>query len=263
MIIDSHFLYLSMLKKDENASLPDSLVGLEIGLDGGDMEQRIEKIGDNKNIFLSVGAGPWVLERSDFISIDNELSLLEKDIVTYGADALGEIGFDNHWGYGTKEMQRELFEKSVDLARKYNLPISIHSRDADKELLESAEAGYIDSKTIMHCFSSGKDVCKSLLDKGSYISFAGNVTYKGNTTIAESAKFTPLDRILVETDSPYLSPMMLRGKVNNPQNTELIIDFLSKLKNIDRDVLKERIIANFYALMGREKSIVKRNLATL
>lgn len=263
MIIDSHFHYLSMLEKDKNASLAPDLVGLEIGLDGGDMHKRIEKIGKNRNIFLSVGAGPWVLDRSDFVSIDHELYLLENDIKKYGADAIGEIGFDNYWNYGTKERQQELFIKQIQLARKYNIPVSIHSRDANKELLDACKKGYVDEKTIMHCFSSDKDVLKHLLDKGAYISFTGNVTYKSNSIIKESAIFTPLEKILVETDSPYLSPVAMRGKPNRPENTEYIIDFIATSKSIDREKLKERILMNFYALMGRDKSIVKRDLATL
>ncbi len=263
MIIDSHFNYLTLKQKDMNAKLPESLVGLEIGLDGGDLKERIKSIGNDRNIFLSVGAGPWVLDRADFKSIDDELQLLEKDILSYGADAIGEIGFDNHWKYGTKENQLELFIKQVQIARKYNLPVSIHSREADEEVLELTNKGFIDNRTVMHCFSSNAKVCKTLLDKGAYISFAGNITYKANIELQECAKIVPLDKILVETDSPYLSPMPLRGKPNNPKNTELVIEYISKLRKIEKEILKERIINNFYTLMGSRESKVKRDFTTI
>lgn len=260
MVIDSHFHYIATIEKDKSAKLPENLVGLEIGLEGGDMEERIKMLGSNRNIFLSTGAGPWVLDRDDFISIENELYLLEEDIKRYSSDAIGEIGFDNHWGYGTKESQRELFYLQAELARKYNLVISIHARESDKELLEAASLGYIDNRTIMHCFSSSKDICKKLLDKGAYISFAGNVTYKNSTTLQESALAVPIDRLLVETDSPYLPPRQKRGSVNNPENTELIIDYLASLKKVDRETLKNEIIENFYKVIGSRESKVKRDI---
>lgn len=258
MIIDSHFHYPSTLKKDCNSTLPENLIGLEIGLNGGDLRSRIPLIGDNKNIFLSVGAGPWVLDRDDFISVGAEIELLEKDIIEFGADAVGELGFDNHWNYGTKESQRELFEMQIDLARKYNLAVAIHTRDADKELLDSLS--YIDDRTIMHCYSSDKTVAKILLDRGAYFSFAGNVTYKRNTVLQESAKYIPLDRLLYETDAPYLSPIPMRGKVNNPAYTEYTAEFLAVLKGVDKELLKEHVLENFYKVLGRTESIVKREI---
>lgn len=257
-IIDTHFHYPSTLRKDSNASLPENLIGLEIGLNGGDLKDRIPLFKGNKNIFLSVGAGPWVLDRDGFLSIEHELSLLERDIIEYGADAVGELGFDNHWKYGTKESQRELFERQIDIARKYNLAVAVHTRDADKELLDSLS--YIDERTIMHCYSSDKAVAKVLLDRGAYFSFAGNVTYKGNTTLHESAKYIPLDRLLYETDAPYLAPIPMRGRVNNPAYTEYTAEFLADLKGVDKELLKENVLKNFYKVLGRCESVVKREI---
>ncbi len=263
MTIDTHFHYPSMLRRDNTLSLPESIIGLEIGLDGGDLESRIKLIGNNKNIYLSVGAGPWVLDREDFVSIDDEVEKLENDIIQYGADAIGEIGFDNHWAYGTKEMQLELFSKQIELARKYNLPVSIHSRDADVELENAIKERAIDDKTILHCFSSGPEMCSKLLESDAYISFAGNVTYKGNKLIQEAVRIVPSDRILVETDSPYLAPGKMRGKLNNPENTEITLDYLASLRCEDKEALKETIINNFLRLMGSSESKVKRDIATI
>lgn len=263
MLIDSHFHYPSMLEKDKTQFLDRDLVGLEIGLDGGDLERRIRLVGKNRNIFLSVGAGPWILDRNDFISIDREIGKIEDDIIAFGADAIGEIGFDNHWGYGTKELQLELFERQVNIARMYKLPVAIHSREADNELLEAIDRNEIDDRTILHCFSSGLELCKKLLNQGAYISFAGNVSYKNSKAIQECALYVPLDRLLVETDSPYLTPSPRRGEINNPRNTELVIDFIASIRNIARERIKESAIENFYALMGRRESIVKRDIATI
>ena len=263
MIIDTHFHYISLLERNPDAVLDDCLTGIEIGLNGGDLEKRIRKIGENKYIFLSVGAGPWVLDRVDFSTIDDEINKIEEDIKKFGADAIGECGIDNHWKYGTLDLQKELFEKQCILAREYDLPLLIHSREADNELLDFAAKGYIGEKTVMHCFSSSIDIANVILDKGCYLSFAGNVTYKQNKHIQESAKHTPLDRILVETDSPYLTPMPKRHEINNPRNTELTIQFIANLKGMDKETLKERIHDNFMCLMDSSESKVKRDITTL
>lgn len=259
IIIDSHFHYLSMLRKDKLSSLPQDLVGIEIGLDGGDLEKRIRAIGEDRRIFLSVGAGPWVLDREDFVSIENELELMERDILLYGADAVGEFGFDNHWKYGSPSSQAELFEREMALSKKHNLASIIHIRDADKELLEHIDL--IDERTIMHCFSSDKSVAKKLLDRGAFISFAGNITYKGNTMMQECAKYVPLENLLYETDSPYLSPIPMRGKMNNPAYTEYTAEFIAKIRGIDLSLLKENVIKNLKRALGRSESVVKRDIA--
>lgn len=261
MTIDTHFHYPSMKEKTPEATLPDDLIGMEIGIDGGDLEKRIKATGPDKRIFFSVGAGPWVLKRDDFISIDDEISKLESDISKFGADAIGECGMDLYRGYATNELQEELFLKHIKLAGKYSLPLIIHSRDADSYLEKFASQGLFTQKTVMHCFSSGVDTAKLMLDAGCYISFAGNVTYKANKHIQESAKYVPIDRILVETDSPYLTPVPKRHEFNNPINTELTLDYLSELRGVNKEELKENIVNNFITLMGGSESKVKRDIA--
>ena len=258
VVFDSHFHLISMQRKDKDATLPLSFVGLEIGLDGGDMGSRIKAVGSDKNIFLSVGAGPWVLDRENFISIDDEIQKLENDIIKFGADAVGEFGFDNHWKYGSPDAQKELFEKEMALAKKYSLATVIHTRDADKELIESI--GLIDARTIMHCFSSDREIARKLLDRGAFISFAGNITYKSNSMLQDSAKYVPVDRILYETDAPYLAPIPMRGKVNNPAYTEYTLEFIANLKGVDKEFLKEQVLNNFYRVTGRTESVVKRDI---
>ena len=147
------------------------------------------------------------------------------------------------------------------LAKKYSLAAVIHTRDADKELLDYISL--IDERTIMHCFSSSKDIARILLDRGAFISFAGNVTYKGNTMMQECASYVPLDRLLYETDAPYLAPIPMRGKVNNPAYTEYTAAFLAELKNVSVSELKEQVLDNFYKVIGRNESVVKRDLTTL
>ena len=113
----------------------------------------------------------------------------------------------------------------------------------------------------MHSFSSGLETAKKILDRGACLSFSGNITYKANEHIRESAKYCPLDRILFETDSPYLSPVPMRGKPNTPMNTEYTLEFIASLKGVDKEELKERVKENFISVLKHSESVVKRDIA--
>ena len=243
MIFDSHFHITSMLDRGLDATLPSSFLGLECGTEPGDATERIMAVGKRKDVMLSMGAGPWMLEKE--ADIDAIICGLKKDIDTYSADAIGECGFDRHWNYGTIEKQRELFLREIELAK-------------DLSLLP-----YFDERTIMHSFSSGVETAEKLLDRGAYISFSGNVTYKANFHIRESAVYCPIDRILYETDAPYLSPVPMRGRPNMPEYTEYTLEFLANIKNVDKEELKERVKENFISVLKHSESVVKRDIITL
>ena len=259
MIFDSHFHITSMQARGVDTSLPSSFFGLECGTEPGDADERIRLIGKRLDVMMSMGAGPWMLEKEE--SIDIIIENLKRDINRFGADAIGECGFDKHWNYGTIEKQRELFFREIMLSKDLDLALIVHSRDADEELLSLS--GYFDDRTIMHSFSSGPETAKKLLDKGAYLSFSGNVTYKANEHIRESAKYCPVDRILFETDSPYLSPVPMRGKPNTPLYTEYTLEFISSLKGIDKDELRERVKYNFISVLKHSESVVKRDIVAL
>ena len=110
---------------------------------------------------------------------------------------------------------------------------------------------------IMHCFSSGEDLMRNALDKGMYISFAGNITYKGNDELRRIVQLVPEDRLLCETDSPYLAPVPMRGKPSRPEYTEYTIDLIASLRGEDRDKLKEQMVRNLKAALHRDKTIRK------
>ena len=259
MIFDSHFHITTMLDRGLDATLPSSFLGLECGTEPGDAKERIMAVGKRKDVMLSMGAGPWMLEKE--ADIDAIICGLKKDIDTYSADAIGECGFDRHWNYGTIEKQRELFLREIELAKDLDLALIVHSRDADEDLLSLLP--YFDERTIMHSFSSGVETAERLLDRGAYISFSGNVTYKANSHIRESAVYCPIDRILYETDAPYLSPVPMRGRPNMPEYTEYTLEFLANIKNVDKEELKERAKENFISVLKHSESVVKRDIITL
>ena len=258
MIFDSHFHLLSMKEKSLDLVIPDNLIGLECGTIPEDGEERIKLVGERRNIYISFGAGPWCTEKEDPPTI---IRKLKDDIKKYGADAIGECGFDRHWNYGDEKAQVELFSFQALIAKEMNIPLIIHSREADDLLLKNIN--FIDERTIMHCFSSGVEILECLLEKGAYISFAGNVTYKGNTMIQEAAKLCPIERLLYETDSPYLTPLPLRGKPNTMANSELTLSFLSSIRGEDKEYIKENAVKNFLSLMNNRESVVRRSLSTL
>lgn len=260
MILDSHFHFLSMKRKGLDA-LPDDLIGIDAGTDSGDAASRIAILPQSRSIFISIGSGPWVLDNENYISPEDEMERILADYRTFGADAIGECGFDNHWKYGTKEAQKELFMIQAEIASELSLPIIIHTRDADAEISEAISSPSFRCRGIMHCFSSDTALMKKALDKGLYISFAGNVTYKSNTKIQEAARSVPIDRILYETDSPYLSPVPMRGKPCSPGYTEYTLDFLSAIRKEDREKIKEAAIKNLYDVLQRKESVRKLSIS--
>ena len=260
MIVDSHFHALSMKKKGID-SLSSNIVGIDVGTEAGDAKERLAILPESSTIFFSLGSGPWCLQNPGYISPDNERDKLLADISSFGADAIGECGFDNHWKYGTEETQRELFMMQVELASSLSLPIIIHTRDADAEIEKALKSSLFKCRGVMHCFSSGPELMRKALDKNLYISFAGNITYKGNDSIRQAAKEVPLDRILVETDAPYLAPIPMRGKPSKPEYTEYTIAFIAEIKGVEPEMLKERAKENLLALLQRDKTVRKLSLS--
>ena len=168
--------------------------------------------------------------------------------------AIGEIGLDYHWDYD-KKIQKEIFERQLYLSYKVGLPFCIHSREATKDTLDILKSSkrYIGRGGVMHCFSGSKETCAEYLDLGLYIAFGGVVTFKNSVNVKESAAFTPTDRILTETDSPYMSPEPKRGKINSPENVGIICDYLAALKNTEKVAFAEAVKNNAKRLFTKLK----------
>lgn len=143
--------------------------------------------------------------------------------------AVGEIGLDYYWNKENKEIQKELFINQIKLANKYNLPIQIHTRDASVDTIEILKEYPVNKKGIFHCCPLNQELIKNGLELGFYISFSGNVTFKNAKSADDCIKLVPLDRILIETDSPYLTPEPNRGKRNDSSN---VIYVAQKIANV-------------------------------
>lgn len=149
--------------------------------------------------------------------------------------AIGEIGLDYYYEYSDRKTQKNAFIKQILLSKKLNLPFIIHSRDASEDTYEILREYKKDSNCVLHCFSQSKEMAKLYLDLGCFLSFAGPVTFKNSTNLKEIAQYVPIDRLFIETDSPYLSPEPKRGKRNTPSNVIYIGKEIARLKKMDEE----------------------------
>ncbi len=173
----------------------------------------------------------------------------EKGPLLFG---IGECGLDFYRMRQPVKMQEQSFLRQIELARTHHLPLVVHSREAWKETMDILRAHPVD-QGIMHCFPGDREAAREALDLGFYLSFAGNVTFKKAVHLQEAASFAPLDRLLLETDAPFLTPVPFRGKPNRPHMVKHTYDFICRLKNITLDELQGAIAANFYALADRSE----------
>lgn len=146
--------------------------------------------------------------------------------------AIGEVGLDYYWDKSFKDLQKEVFIKQIELANKYELPIVIHDREAHKDTYDILKEYNKSSEVLFHCFSGSVEFMKECVKQGWYIAIGGVVTFKNAKNIKDVAKEVPLDKLVLETDSPYLTPVPFRGKSNTPAYVKYVAEEISNLKSI-------------------------------
>ena len=146
--------------------------------------------------------------------------------------AIGEVGLDYYWDKSFKDLQKEVFIKQIELATKYELPIVIHDREAHKDTYDILKEYNKSSEVLFHCFSGSVEFMKECVKQGWYIAIGGVVTFKNAKNIKDVAKEVPLDKLVLETDSPYLTPVPFRGKSNTPAYVKYVAEEISNLKSI-------------------------------
>lgn len=147
--------------------------------------------------------------------------------------AIGEIGLDYYWNKENIDIQKELFIKQIQLANKLELPIVIHTREAVQDTIDILKKNNVNKKGVFHCCPMNRELVKEALKLGFYISFAGPITFKNAKNANEIIEMVPLDKILIETDSPYLSPEPHRGKRNDSRNVKYMAEKIAEVKQID------------------------------
>ncbi|KHD44991.1 TatD family hydrolase [Streptococcus hongkongensis] len=159
--------------------------------------------------------------------------------------ALGEIGLDYHWMEDPKEVQIEVFKRQIQLSKDYNLPFVVHTRDALEDTYQVIkEAGVGPCGGIMHSFSGSLEMAQKFIDLGMLISFSGVVTFKKATELQEVAQAIPLDKMLVETDAPYLAPVPKRGRENHTAYTRYVVDKIAELRGLTSEEVAKATTAN-------------------
>jgi len=231
---DSHFHILEMKKKGidiDNVVTDWSKQGgkrlIDIGVDENSFSIRKSFSNKYNFIFHAVGIHPNMSGGN----VKLRMEKLENELNQPGINkivAVGETGLDYYWKDVEKSTQQSFFRAHIELSIKYNKPVIIHNRDASEDILNILKEFKGRIRGIIHCFSATEYYLKEFVNLGFYISFAGNVTYKKNTELQNCLRIVPLDRILIETDSPYLPPTPKRGRLNTPNNIKYTFDYISE-----------------------------------
>ena len=255
MIIDSHcHLDFDILNKNINSVLKNAeSVGVKYFLTictDNQSFKKIESIIKNfKNIFGTYGIHPH--ESKKYLNITSD-EISKKLLDNNKIIGVGESGLDFHYNHSDKVDQKKCFLKHINASQETSKTLIVHSRNAEKEIYDILLNEYRNKKfnILMHCFTGSKVFAHKLLDIGCYFSASGIITFKNNSELVETFKSIPNNRILVETDSPYLSPEPHRGKINEPKNIIHTIKFLANVKQLSLKEIENLTSKNFFNLFN-------------
>ena len=212
--------------------------------------KRIKLIVDKyKNIYGTFGIHPH--ETKNFKNMTDAL-IIEYKNESKKIIGIGETGLDYYYNHSDKNIQKKIFAQHIEAAKELDIPLIVHSRDAEIDTFDILKSYMKNSKlkTIIHCFTGSKDFAKKIINIGCYISISGIITFKGSNELSETISSIPIDKLLVETDSPYLAPIPNRGKSNEPSFITHIIEKLSIIRNIEKKVIIENTTNNFRKLFN-------------
>ena len=215
-----------------------------------EFESHLDLIKDYNNIYISYGIHPE--------HIDNESKLsfieIEKVIENPKLIAFGETGLDFYHSIQYKQKQIEIFESHIEVSKIYNLPLIIHQRNSEEEIVKVLNKFKNDNlKIVFHCFTGSKQLLEYCIENQYYISLSGIVTFKNANTLREIIRNVSLDHLLIETDSPYLAPVPMRGKSNEPSYVKYTGEYLAEFYSMTKDSFFELTDNNFYNLFSRAK----------
>ncbi len=245
MLVDSHchlfhcyqHIDKTIINKIENSF--SYLINIAIN------EKEIERLIDNpiKSNVIKNAIGLYPEEAKNFD--DKKAKKFSSYFDKLDVYAIGETGIDFHWDYGDIKIQEKLFRFQIELSIEKNLPLLIHSRKAFEDTFRILKEYKFNKPFILHCFGYGLNEAKKFLELNSIFSFAGNITYPKAEDLRQVLKIIPLDRLLLETDAPYLSPQKVRGEKNTPFNIKYTYEFVSNFLQIEQSELEKNINKNF------------------
>lgn len=256
MLIDSH-CHLDF--PDLAKQLPELFAAMQqndvaaavcVGVNLEDYPRLLALVEAEDKLFATVGVHPEYTETEEpDVTRLTTLAAHEKVI------AIGETGLDYYWHKDKPEWQRQRFRTHIQAARAARKPLIIHTRDSAADTLQVLrEENAQEVGGIMHCFTEDRDVAQQALDLGFYISFSGIVTFKNAKVVHNTAQYIPLDRLLIETDAPYLAPAPHRGKLNHPAYVRHVAEGIAKLRGISFDEVAAASTANFCRLFPSTRS---------
>ena len=254
MLIDSHaHIYDEMFGQGGDQKIVADMKsdGLEyivcVGCDMDSSETCVFLADKHPSVYATVGVHPY---DADTVTPDNIKRLRElakcKKVV-----AIGEIGLDFHRPGSNRELQIKAMIMQYDLARELKLPMVYHIRDGFGEFYEFAKSRDFPQGAVLHCFSGSAEIAEYYVKKGFYISFSGTVTYKNAVNLARAASVVPTERLLIETDSPYLTPEPIRGEpINYPKNVRYVADKLAEIRGVTPAEIEKATAENAKAVFG-------------
>lgn len=250
MLVDSHchldFPGLAERLPDVLGAMQDNGVGLAlcIGVNLEDFPQVLALAERDPRLYATVGVHPEYTDVEE-PTVERLVELASHPRVV----AIGETGLDYYWQKDKPEWQRQRFRNHIEAARRCGKPLVVHTRESAEDTLRLLrEAGADAVGGVMHCFTENWDIASIALDLGFYLSFSGIVTFKNAAIVKDVAMKCPLDRILVETDSPYLAPTPFRGKPNQPAYVRYVAEEIARLRGLSAEDVAQATTDNFFAL---------------
>jgi TatD DNase family protein len=194
-----------------------------VGCDRATSLAAIAVAAEQPDVWATVGLHPHDASRG----VDTIADLIDRP----GVVAVGEAGLDYYYDHSPRDAQRQAFAEQIQLAHQHRLPLVIHSRDAWDDTFDVLAAEGTPEHTVFHCFTGGAPEARRCLDIGAFVSFSGIVTFKSATDVQDAARLVPLDRMLIETDAPYLAPVPYRGKLNQPAYVSWTAQYVADLRD--------------------------------
>jgi TatD DNase family protein len=226
-----------MINRAKEAGLEHIIVP---AIEPKDFDELLELVSGNSMLSCGIGIHPHNVSEVG----QSELDLVEKLSFEKKVVAIGECGIDYYYDFAPKEKQKEIFDAQINIAKRRDLPVIVHNREADFDVLDIIKANQDGNlKGVLHCFSSDLATLKKTLDQGFLASFTGNITFK-KSTLNELIEYIPLERIMIETDSPYMAPVPKRGKRNEPAFVRFVAEKIAEIKNIPLEKVIEMTSEN-------------------
>ncbi len=225
---------------------------LTVGCTVADSARAIDIAGEFDNVWATAGVHPH--DAKD--GLDGLAELLDHELAGVRAVvAVGECGLDYHYDHSPRQRQADVFAQQIEMAHERDLALVIHTRSAWDDTFAILDRYGMPDRTVFHCFTGGPDEAAESISRGAYVSFSGIVTFPSAPELREAAKITPADRILIETDSPYLAPVPLRGKANKPANVAVVGEFLAEHLELDASDFAAATTANANRLFGLSPNV--------